>query len=116
MKPPAKQRGQVTSLGEALHRLLCSWGVDGKVREQQVALHWPRIVGPRIATHTEALRVEDGTVYVRVGSAPWRTELMFMKKDIIDRLNQEAGREVIKDIFFVCGSGRSDTSQKKTIR
>ncbi len=47
------------------------------------------------------LRVEDGKVFVQVHSSSWRTELVFMKPDIVRRLNQKVGRRVIQDIIFV---------------
>ena len=67
-------------------------------------MFWDKAVGPRIAEQSEALDVEDGKVFVQVRSPSWRTELVFMKPKIIDRLNQAVGKEVIKDIVFV-GNG-----------
>jgi predicted nucleic acid-binding Zn ribbon protein len=107
--PTAESRGKVKTLGEALYQLLSSWGVDGKVREQRAVCCWEQIVGPRIAAHTEALRVENGRVYIRARSSSWKTELVFMKGDIIDRLNQAVGKRVITDIIFV-GSGNGAVS------
>jgi predicted nucleic acid-binding Zn ribbon protein len=109
----SQKRGKVTSLGRALHRLLRSWGIDGKVRENQAAMSWGKAVGPRIAEQTEALGVEDGKVFVRVRSSSWKTELVFMKPKIIDRLNQAVGKEVIKDIVFV-GNGARGRSFPET--
>ena len=47
------------------------------------------------------LRVEDGKMFVQVHSSSWRTELVFMKSDIVRRLNQRVGRRIIQDIVFV---------------
>ena len=102
----SQKRGKVTSLGRVLHKLLRSWGIDGKVRENQAAMCWSEAVGPRIAEQTEALGVEDGRVFIRVRSSSWKTELVFMKPKIIDRLNKAVGEEVIKDIVFVGNGGR----------
>jgi predicted nucleic acid-binding Zn ribbon protein len=99
-----KRKGRVISLSQALHGLLRSWGVDGKIREHQAVDFWGQIVGPRIAEETESLRVEDGKIFVRVRSSSWKTELVFMKPEIIQRLNRAVGRRVIEDIVFV-GSG-----------
>jgi predicted nucleic acid-binding Zn ribbon protein len=102
----SQERGKVTSLGRALQKLLRSWGIESRVRENQAAMCWSEAVGPRIAEQTEALGVEDGKVFVRVRSSSWKTELVFMKPKIIDRLNQAVGKEVIKDIVFVGNGGR----------
>ena len=102
----------MTSLGQTLHRLLRSWGVDGKVRENQALALWDQVVGPRIAENTEALGVEDGKLFIRVLSSSWKTELIFVKSEMIQRLNRAVGRKAIKDIVFVSGTGREGSSPK----
>jgi len=106
----AQRRKKTESLGEVLRRLLNSWGVDGKIREQGAVQRWNQVVGPRIAAHTEAIRVADGKVYVRATSSAWKTELVFMKADIIDRLNRSVGKRVISDVVFV-GGGHNRASE-----
>jgi predicted nucleic acid-binding Zn ribbon protein len=103
----AQRRRKTESLGEVLRGLLNSWGVDGKIREQGAVHRWKQVVGPRIAAHTEAVRVADGKVYVRTTSSAWKNELVFMKAEIIDRLNQTVGRRIINDIVFVGGGNGS---------
>jgi predicted nucleic acid-binding Zn ribbon protein len=100
-----KRKGELTPLHQALHSLLRSWGIDGKIRERQTVDFWSQIVGSRIAEETESLRVENGKIFVRVRSSSWKTELVFMKPDIIKRLNQAVGSNVIKDIIFVGSRG-----------
>jgi predicted nucleic acid-binding Zn ribbon protein len=103
-----QRRRKVTSMRQALRSLLRSWGVDGKVRENQAVALWSQVVGARIAEKTEALRVEDGKIFIRVLSSSWKTELIFVKSEIIQRLNQALGGRVLKDIVFVGGGRRSD--------
>jgi predicted nucleic acid-binding Zn ribbon protein len=106
----AQRRKKTESLGEVLRQLLSSWGVDGRVREQGAVYRWKQVVGPRIAAHTEAIRVADGKMYVRASSSAWKTELVFMKPEIVDRLNRSVGKAVISDIVFV-GGGSSSPSE-----
>ena len=109
----AQRRKKTESLGEVLRRLLSTWGVDGRVREQGAVHRWEQVVGPRIAAHTEAVRVADGKVYVRTTSSAWKNELVFMKTDIIDRLNQAVGKRVISDIVFVGGGSGPDAAARR---
>jgi predicted nucleic acid-binding Zn ribbon protein len=99
-------------LGRALQSLLRRWGIDGKVRERQAASLWNQVVGQRIAGRTEVLRVEDGKIFVLVNSSSWRTELVFMKPKIVQRLNQAVGRRVIEDIVFLSGGGSAKLSSQ----
>jgi predicted nucleic acid-binding Zn ribbon protein len=112
----AQRKGRTETLGEVLRRLLSGWGVDGHIREQGAVYRWKQIVGPRIAAHTEALRVENGKVYVRAASSAWKTELVFMKADIIDRLNRAVGKRVITDIVFIGGGSGPTTPAREQKR
>jgi len=105
-----ERRERMMSLGQVLHSLLRNWGVDEKVRERQAVALWSKTVGSKIAENTEAVGVEDGRIFVRARSSTWKTELVFVKPEIIDRLNHAVGKKVIRDIIFVSDSWGSGIS------
>jgi hypothetical protein len=37
---------------------------------------------------------------VRVSQAPWRNELLFLKKELIAKINSRMKREIVNDIVF----------------
>ena len=45
-------------------------------------------------------RVENGLLYVRVASAPWRQELSYLKAEILDKIHREINGASIHDIIF----------------
>lgn len=63
-------------------------------------MNWHKVVGDRIASYANPLRVRDSILFVRVENASWRNELVFMKGKIIKELNQSVKANVIKDIVF----------------
>jgi predicted nucleic acid-binding Zn ribbon protein len=66
-------------------------GLAERVAQAGILGEWPALVGARMAAVTEALEMRaDGTLVVRVRSAPWAQELSLMTPQIIARLN--AGR------------------------
>ncbi len=68
---------------------------------QHLALaYWDKAVGKEIARHTEPFRVKDGVIYVKVDNDAWRNELQFFKHEIVDKLNANLGKTVIKEIKF----------------
>ncbi|MBF0152847.1 MAG: DUF721 domain-containing protein [Magnetococcales bacterium] len=55
-------------------------------RAQRLWREWVEVVGPLLARHTEPLRLSDGTLTIRVDSPAWKSELEFIKPDLLERL------------------------------
>ena len=79
------------------------WGIEKRVKEYVAMSKWHIIVGEKIAKEARPVGVRDGKLFLQVDNASWRNELIFMKREIIDKINQSLGSPVIKDIVF---SGR----------
>jgi predicted nucleic acid-binding Zn ribbon protein len=87
---------------EALDGYLTRSGLGRRLAQAQVIPEWPRLVGPQIAAVTEPERVTaDGTVFVRVTSSTWMTELHLMMPEIIARVNAGRGAGRIKTIRWI---------------
>lgn len=63
-------------------------------------MNWAKVVGDRIASQSTPLRVRDSILFVKVQNASWRNELVFLKGNIIQELNQSVKANVLKDIVF----------------
>jgi len=50
---------------------------------------------------TDAESIRDGKLFVRVKNAAWRNELLYLKKEIIDKINGEMKQKIVKDIIFI---------------
>ena len=94
------RRSAARPLGLAITQLIRDLGFEKKLKEQDMILRWPDIVGGHIAEHARAVACEGGTLFVEVQSAAWRHELVYMKSHLIERLNQEAGSLLIQDIIL----------------
>ncbi len=88
------------TLGDALASLIQNLGFEKKLNEQKLIAQWPLVVGDKIAKHTHAVTCEGGKLFVEVDSAAWRHELLYMKAQILDRLNQKAGSKIIQEIIL----------------
>jgi len=91
---------QPERIGRVLTRTLKGLKIDRRVKEETTILKWAEVVGERIAAQTQPLRVKDSILFVKVGNASWRNELVFLKAKIIKELNQSVRANVIKDIVF----------------
>jgi predicted nucleic acid-binding Zn ribbon protein len=91
-------------IGKILDSLVHSLGLAKKLEEGKALTLWDEAVGPEIAKNSRPIKIRGSKLFVKVSSASWRSELMFLKQDIIHKLNALAGREVIDDIIFVAGN------------
>lgn len=73
-----------------------------RLEEAEALKAWEAAVGPQIAKHATATRVDNGVLYVEVDHSIWKTELHHRKTQILDRLNAGLGdRHVIQDLFLI---------------
>lgn len=98
MKKPATSFTK--TVGQAIEELAQNFGIRSKLQQYEAVNQWASIVGQHIAKESEAVRIEKGVLIVRVRTGVWRNELNMRKQEIIDRLNQAIGNEVVKDIRF----------------
>ena len=88
-------------LKTAIKIFLRKSGLEKGVKQNTALLLWDEVVGENIAENTNPEKVEHGTLLVTVENSPWRQELVFKKKEIIDKLNNKIGKKTIKDIRFI---------------
>jgi predicted nucleic acid-binding Zn ribbon protein len=89
-----------TTFDKALSSALDSLGLSNKIKQYDVINLWSSIVGQQIATVASAERIEKGILFVHVKTSPWRNELIFLKKTLIKKINEEMHQEVVNDIVF----------------
>ncbi len=83
----ADERRLATPLGEALRGYLARAGFGERLKQASVVDDWPQIVGDKIAAISEPEAVtRDGTMFVRVKSAPWMQELQLLTPELLKRL------------------------------
>jgi predicted nucleic acid-binding Zn ribbon protein len=94
--------GRPTVVGDALRAYLAKSGLARRLAQAQVIPEWPRLVGPQIAAVTAPESVApDGTLFVRVATSAWMTELQLMGPQIMAAINGGRGAGRIKTIRWL---------------
>ncbi|MDZ7372983.1 MAG: DUF721 domain-containing protein [candidate division KSB1 bacterium] len=88
-------------LREFLQQLIRESGLEAPLEDQRVLDLWPQVVGEIVAGVTEADRVENGILYVRVRNATWRSELSLERDKILRLLRERTGCRNIREVRFV---------------
>lgn len=98
--PMLKRAQQPERIDQVLKRTLKGLKIERRIKEETVVLNWNKVVGGRIARESIPVKVKDSILFVKVENASWRNELVFLKGNIIQGLNQSVGGSVIKEIVF----------------
>lgn len=110
MKP--RPRSKLHSIRDVLDDWLARSGLAKRLDVSQVVDRWAEVVGPQIAAVTRAEAVNaEGTLWVRVASSAWASELSLMAPRILGKLNQDR-RGQIKEIRWLTGLPAPDRRQE----
>lgn len=90
-------------VGEILFAALKNKGLGAKLEENALMKLWPKAVGVQIAEQTQPDSWRGGTLFVKATSSVWVQQLHFMKEDIRRKLNELAGKAVVREILFTVG-------------
>lgn|SRR5690554_6738889 len=96
----AKRHGEHISLGEVLKDFIASNKLQKGIDKVDVAKAWETMMGPAIQKYTTTIKLEGTTLYVRLSSSVLREELSYGKQKIVKLLNEELGKELVKELVL----------------
>jgi predicted nucleic acid-binding Zn ribbon protein len=70
------------------------------ISDAEIALRWSEMVGPKIAEHTEPVLLSRNRLEVRCDHDVWRTELQFLKPELLKKIAEELGEGVVREIYL----------------
>lgn len=89
------------SLKEAIEQMMQVYKIKRKFDETGIIAHWPELVGKPVANRTKELFIHDKKLFLRLESSVVKNELMNMRSQIIQKINEEANSILIEEIIFL---------------
>jgi predicted nucleic acid-binding Zn ribbon protein len=84
--------------------VLAGLRMSDRLAEAEIVKVWNQQLDPNIAAHAQPAGIRKGTVFVNVDSSVWLDELVrYRRREILERLQNSFGRELIKRISFRLG-------------
>jgi len=90
-------------IGAAMQPLLDRLDREGHFAIVRLVKAWPEIVGEAIARRTEIVSLKFHTAVVKVSGAMWIQELNLMKTQILARVTEQIGDDVVRELRFIQG-------------
>lgn len=66
----------------------------------KVNLIWKTKMGTTINNYTRKVSLAKGTLYLKIDSAPLKSELLMSKQKIIDLINSEMKSDIVKKVVI----------------
>ncbi len=94
------RRSKTISIAEAIQDYIKEMNLGPKLKEISLLNSWEAIVGKAISTRTSKIYIKDKILFVHLKSSIVRNELLMIREALREKLNKEAGEEVIKEIVL----------------
>jgi hypothetical protein len=88
------------SIGDALKGFIRKSNLKNGIRAIQIDEVWEQLMGKTIAKYTDKIEIINNTLFIRTSVGPLKNELMFQKQQIIDRVNETFGENVISNVVI----------------
>ena len=70
------------------------------VAKHRAVTAWRELLGEGVSHYTKNVYFKRGALHVQLASSVLRAELIMNKQNLIDKLNEHAGMEIVRDIVF----------------
>jgi predicted nucleic acid-binding Zn ribbon protein len=89
------------SLKEAIEQMLQVYKIKRKYDETGIKASWPELVGKSVANRTKEIYIHDKKLFLRIESSVIKNELLLMRTQIIEKINNEAKTVLVEEIIFL---------------
>ena len=101
---------KMIDISSVISNLSKSLGFETRMIELSVQKRWHEIMGENIANHTRPGEIRYKKLYINVDNPLWMHHLLFFKEEMLKKVNDLIGREVVSEIRFKLGID-AETSQ-----
>ena len=96
----AKRLSNESSIGDVLKAFIETNKLQAGMDKIDVQQGWKNLMGNGVNSYTKEVVLKGTTLYVALTSAVLREELSYGKQKIIKMINEELGKEVVKDVVL----------------
>ena len=72
-----------------------------KIAETRLMDYWNHKMNPMVSRYTADLFIRNRVLYAKLNSSVLKNELMMGRQNLIEKLNVEAGKNVIDDLMLI---------------
>lgn len=96
----AKRLNDESPIGDVLKEFIRANNLQNGIDKIDVREAWKNLMGIGVNNYTREIMLKHEVLYVELTSAVLREELSYGREKIIKMINEELGREVVKDVVL----------------
>ena len=90
----------MANYGQSISGFIKNSKLRNGIRALQIEEVWENLMGVTIAKYTNKIEIINQTLFIHTNVGPLKNELMFQKKQIIERVNDAFGESVITQVVI----------------
>ncbi|TYB77050.1 DUF721 domain-containing protein [Bizionia myxarmorum] len=96
----AKRNNENLTIADVLKEFVETNRLEQGLNAVNVQDAWQSMMGNGVNNYTTAIQLKGTTLYVQLSSSVLREELSYGKEKIVKMLNENLGKEVIKELIL----------------
>ncbi len=97
----AKRQNNSISIKDLMGAFIKENKLEKGFQKIKIEEAWEKLMGSGVQSYTNEVKLQNGTLIVRLNSSVLREELSYGKDKIITMLNQEMGEDIVKKLMLV---------------
>ena len=98
-----QSRRPLTPLPDLIAGMIKTHGFQSRMVEFTLQQQWGTIVGPHIAGHTYPESIRHRKLFLLAETSVWLQQLLFLKSEILAKITEVMGEDVLTDIVLRVG-------------
>jgi len=94
------KRGEIKNISKVLEDVISQKHFRVGIDNLRVQEAWVRTMGKNIQKYTYSVKYKKGILYIKLKSSVLKEELIFEKNKVIKLINQELGKEYVKELVL----------------
>lgn len=87
-------------IGDAIKGFVNKSQLRNGIRAVQIEEIWEQLMGKTIAKYTDKIQIIQQKLFIHTAVGPLKNELLYQKQQIIDRVNEAFGENVINEVII----------------
>lgn len=87
-------------IGDAIKGLIKKSNLKNGIRAVQIEEIWEQLMGKTIAKYTDKIQIIQRKLFIHTNVGPLKNELQYQKPQIIQRINEAFGEEIINEVVI----------------
>ena len=94
------KKTNLNKLSDLIKGVMINPRIKKKMDELDVIEVWEDLLGKNLTKYVKDTKIYNKVLYVQLNSSTLRNELKFQKTEMIENINKQLGKSLIKDIVF----------------